>query len=129
MDGLYYISQGEKDVFATLRYRWTEVRQDRSGERFVVRHDRHVRNLTTDADKAIEVAKQFVPEGAVLDGEKPELGGTKSGADPLKNQRIAFGKYNGCLVAGVAETDPDYLVWVATKGTRIEAAHRQAATA
>lgn len=62
----YYISSGEKNMMYTLRRRFDEWVSMSSSDSVMITRDNYVRNLSIDANKAIEKAKLFIKDGAIL---------------------------------------------------------------
>ena len=113
-----YIGTGELTGFYTLR-RVTYSTNPNGG--FFYRDD-YVKNLSTDADKADDLAKQYAARtGCLLTGyadfdlrahTNNELLNKRVIAFIKERQIFSFGKYRGRTFSDILESDPQYMYWL-----------------
>lgn len=123
----YYISTGERSVFYTLRKVFKETVYGRGyvengvfrGEIREEIRDWHVQSLSRDLNRAKKKAEQIV-------GRVVEVG--KYAAEQIMNAPrdarsrediddtvFHFGKFGGKPIAEIFESEPEYVLWVATE--------------
>lgn len=109
----YYLSTGSKTCFYTLRVRGVE--RAVVGYRQFHNYDYHVKNLSIDKGKAMELGQAYANEhGGAFHGDPNfdlnEI--SREEALPPASFRFKFGKHNGEMVEDVVNSDPEYLLWV-----------------
>lgn len=113
VQGKHYISTGAKSKFYTLRYCFQEVVYQKSGGSvtgsFPVLRDYHLRNLGTDKDRAMQLAKMITGEDLAAEFEVGQIGRR----DRIDWSILRFGQYANKSIHEVREIDPDYLCFVA----------------
>lgn len=108
----YYIATGEKSNYYTLRAK--QQRYGSQGYRYEV--DVHVRNLSTNRDKAAKKAREFVGRPVPIDPDLETYPFDNAPAQAIDYSILRFGKYQGRDIAEIALEDPDYLVFVVDQG-------------
>lgn len=115
----YYLSTGSKQGYYTLRVYWREATfgNGPNGAYFTGMQDRdeYIANLSTDRTLALRKAREYVAKrGGTLDTEvafdlKEIQRRAAVESDPY---RLDFSEHKGQTVDTLADTHPDFLIWL-----------------